>query len=212
MTRSVCDIAFTDSVKALQERHGSRTAYARVAQRGGWRTTVTAELAAFIAERDSIYFATASARGQPYVQHRGGPKGFLKVLDEQTLCFADVRGNRQYISAGNLNENPRAFLFLMDYASRRRIKLWGTAKALENDGLPLTRLRMPHGKAPERLIMFTLVAWDENCPQHITRRFDESEIASLTESLRARIAELERENASLRAARDGLAPTPVTPT
>lgn len=199
MIHAACGVAFTDSVKALQERHGSRAAYARMEQRGGWSTRVTAELAAFIAERDSFYFATASASGQPYVQHRGGPKGFLAVLDQQNLAFADVRGNRQYITAGNLSENPRAFLFLMDYAGRRRIKMWGTAQAMEPDAPLPARLNSPAGKAPERLIVFTLIAWDENCPRHIVRRFDENQVASLLDPLRAQIAKLERENERLRA-------------
>jgi predicted pyridoxine 5'-phosphate oxidase superfamily flavin-nucleotide-binding protein len=130
MTVPTSDIAFTPAVKAEQARRGSRQGYARMEEKGGWRSAITPDLAEFIAERDSFYLATASADGQPYVQHRGGPPGFLRALDERTLGFADFRGNRQYISAGNLAENPRAFIFLMDYPNRRRIKLWGRAEVV----------------------------------------------------------------------------------
>ncbi len=132
MTQPVSDVAFTPAVKVEQERHGSRAGYAKMEQKGGWRDRVTPDLAAFIAERDSFYLTTASAEGQPYTQHRGGRPGFLKVLDERTLAFADFRGNRQYITAGNLSENVQAFIFLMDYANRRRIKIWGRARIVED--------------------------------------------------------------------------------
>ncbi len=195
MEPTTTDVAFTPSVKALQERLGSRAAYARLEARGGWQAAVTPELAAFIAERDSFYLATANAGGQPYIQHRGGPKGFLKVLGERTLAFADYGGNRQYITAGNLAENPKAFIFLMDYATRSRIKLWGSARAVEDDASLLARLGPAGGKARvERAIVFEIAAWDANCPQHIPVKHDEAAVAAL----RARIAELERENAGLR--------------
>src|SRR5712692_1427013 len=134
------DVAFTPSVKAVQERRGSRSGYRKMEERGGWQTRVTPDLAAFLAERDSAYLATANAAGQPYVQHRGGPKGFIRVLDDRTLAFADYVGNRQYITAGNLAENNRAFLFLMDYAHQRRIKIWGTARVVENDPALMAKL------------------------------------------------------------------------
>ena len=195
MARTSTDVAFSPSVKALQQRLGSRVAYARLEARGGWQSTITPDLAAFIAARDSFYLATASAGGQPYIQHRGGPKGFLHVLDDRTLAFADYAGNRQYITAGNLAENPRAFIFLMDYSTRTRIKLWGTARAVENDPSLLARLAPAGGKPRvERAIVFEVVAWDANCPQHIPLKHDEEEVAAL----RARIAELEQENAGLR--------------
>jgi len=195
MEPTTTDIAFTPSVKALQERLGSRAAYARLEARGGWQAAVTPDLATFIAERDSFYLATASTDGQPYIQHRGGPKGFLKVLGERTLAFADYSGNRQYITAGNLAENPRAFIFLMDYATRSRIKLWGSARAVEDDASLLARLGPAGGKPRvERAIVFEIAAWDANCPQHIPVKHDESSVAAL----RARIAELELENAGLR--------------
>jgi hypothetical protein len=165
----------------------------------GWQQTITPELEAFIARRDSFYLGTANAEGQPYIQHRGGPKGFLKVLDERTLAFADFRGNKQYITAGTLAENDKAFIFLMDYASRSRIKIWGRARVVEDDAALLTQLVDPQYKGhPERAIVFTLAAWDANCPQHITPRYTEDEVDAAVESLRERIAALEAENRALR--------------
>jgi predicted pyridoxine 5'-phosphate oxidase superfamily flavin-nucleotide-binding protein len=204
MAESGMDVAFTGSVKAVQERKGSRAAYARREQRGGWETRVTPELAAFLAERDSFYLATANAEGQPYVQHRGGPRGFLCVLDERTLAFADFRGNRQYITLGNLAENDRAFLFVMDYARRRRVKLWGRARVVEDDAPLLERLSHPSYDAqPEQAIVFTISAWDTNCPQHIPQRFGAAEVEEAMDRLRARIVALERENRELRERLDG---------
>jgi predicted pyridoxine 5'-phosphate oxidase superfamily flavin-nucleotide-binding protein len=192
MTASTVDIAFTPIVKALQERRGSRHAYARMEEKGGWSNTVTPELAAFIAQRDSFFLATANAAGQPYVQHRGGPRGFLRVLDERTLAFADFRGNRQYISIGNLAENDRAFIFLMDYENRQRIKLWGRARVVEGDEALLARLMPANYKArPEQAILFTIDAWDANCPQHIPRMFAEDDVERIVGELKARIADLE---------------------
>ncbi len=199
MTRPVSDIAFTPAVKALQVQHGSRDAYARMAREGGWAQTVTPELAAFIAARDSFYLGTANADGQPYIQHRGGPKGFLKVLDERTLAFADFRGNKQYITAGALAENDKAFIFMMDYANRSRIKIWGRARVIEDDPAFVDHLvDLIYTGHPERAIVFTIEAWDANCPQHITRRYTEEEIAATVQSLRDRIAVLEAENRALR--------------
>jgi predicted pyridoxine 5'-phosphate oxidase superfamily flavin-nucleotide-binding protein len=199
MRENVSDIAFTPAVKALQDRNGSRAAYARMEQKGGWRDRVTPELAQFLAERDSFYLATASTDGQPYIQHRGGPGGFLKPLDEKTLAFADFGGNRQYISAGNLSENDKAYIFLMDYPNRRRIKLWGRARVVEDDEALLARLADPAYKAkPERAIVFTIEAWDVNCPQHITPRFTEEQVNRIVTPLNHRIAALEAELAALR--------------
>jgi predicted pyridoxine 5'-phosphate oxidase superfamily flavin-nucleotide-binding protein len=192
-------VASTESVKAIQTRKGSREAYAKVEERGGWRDRVDAELAAFLAERDSFYLATANAQGQPYVQHRGGPRGLLRVLDERTLAFADFRGNRQYLTQGNLAENDRAFLFLMDYARRRRIKIWGRARVVEDDPALLQQLADPaYEGRPEQAIVFRIQAWDINCPQHIPRRFDVEQVASAVGALQTRIDALERENAELR--------------
>jgi predicted pyridoxine 5'-phosphate oxidase superfamily flavin-nucleotide-binding protein len=186
------DIAFTPTVKAIQARRGSREAYERLEQRGGFRQGITPELAAFIAGLDSVYLGTASADGQPYIQHRGGPKGFLKVLDEQTLGLADYRGNRQYITTGNLADNPRAFLFLMDYARRRRIKVWGRARTVEDDPALLARVADPDGPAAEQAILFEVEAWDINCPQHIPQRIDADDVAAVVARLQGRIEELER--------------------
>ncbi len=194
MTSHTSDVAFSPAVKAAQSRLGSRGGYARMEAKGGWRDTITEELAQFIAERDSFYIATASADGQPYIQHRGGPKGFLKVLDERRLGFADFAGNRQYISLGNLSENDRAQLFLMDYAGRRRIKIWGRARVVEDDPALLDRLVDPGYEArPERAFVFEVEAWDVNCPQHITPRYTDAEIAPVIEHLQQRIAALEAE-------------------
>jgi hypothetical protein len=193
------DVAFTASVKALQERRGSRKTYRRIEERGGWETRVTPELAAFLAERDSAYLATANSAGQPYVQHRGGPKGFIRVLDDNTLGFADFVGNRQYITTGNLAENDRAFLFLMDYAHRQRIKIWGRARVVENDAELLAKL-MPEGydARPQQAILFTIETWDVNCPQHIPQKFDAADVAAAVAKLERRVSELEAENARQR--------------
>ncbi|MDJ0935393.1 MAG: pyridoxamine 5'-phosphate oxidase family protein [Kiloniellales bacterium] len=200
MTRTTSsDVAFTPAVKAMQEKLGSRAGYARMEEKGGWKTNVTPDLATFLAQRDSVYLATASAEGQPYIQHRGGPKGFLKVIDERTLGFADFGGNRQYISLGNLSENDRAQLFLIDYANRRRVKVWGRARVIEDDPFLLERLADPgYPGKPERAILFTVEAWDVNCPQHITPRFTEEDLAPGLGKLKARIQELEAEVARLK--------------
>jgi predicted pyridoxine 5'-phosphate oxidase superfamily flavin-nucleotide-binding protein len=194
------DVAFTPAVKAVQARKGSRQAYAHVEQNGGWRTEVDENLAAFLADANSLYFATASAEGQPYMQHRGGPKGFVKMLDKNTLAFADYSGNRQYITQGNLTENRKAQIFLMDYAHRRRVKIWGEARMVDDDPALLQSL-MPQGyKArPEQAILFKISAWDTNCPQHIPQKFDAADVAAALASRDARIAELETELAAVKA-------------
>jgi predicted pyridoxine 5'-phosphate oxidase superfamily flavin-nucleotide-binding protein len=192
-------VAFTPTVKAIQARKGSRDAYAHAEQRGGWRTEIDQDLAARLAEANSLYFATASADGQPYIQHRGGPKGFVKILDRNTLGFADYSGNRQYITQGNLSENPKAYIFLIDYAHRRRVKIWGEARVVDDDPALLKSL-MPQGyKArPEQVILFRISAWDTNCPQHIPQKFDAADVAAALASRDARIMELEAELAALR--------------
>jgi uncharacterized protein len=195
------DVAFTPAVKAIQARKGSRDAYAHVEQRGGWRTEIDEDLAARLAEANSLYFATSTADGQPYIQHRGGPKGFVKILDNNTLAFADYSGNRQYISQGNLSENPKAYIFVMDYAHRRRVKIWGEARVVDDDPALLASL-MPGGyKArPEQVILFKIAAWDTNCPQHIPQKFDAADVAAALAARDGRIAELEAELATLRGA------------
>lgn len=185
------DIAFTAAVKEIQKAKGSRASYAKV-ERRGWQTKVTPDLAEFLAGLDMFYLGTASAEGQPYIQHRGGPPGFLKVLDDKTLGFADFGGNRQYITLGNLSENPRAFIFLMDYANQQRVKLWGTGKVVEDDPELLARLRDPNypGKV-ERAVVFSVEAWDINCPQHIQKRFSQRQVQPVIDQLQRRISELE---------------------
>jgi predicted pyridoxine 5'-phosphate oxidase superfamily flavin-nucleotide-binding protein len=193
------DVAFTPAVKSIQTRKGSREAYARVEQHGGWRTAIDENLAGFLAQTNSFYLATASAGGQPYIQHRGGPKGFIKVLDRTMIAFADYSGNRQYITQGNLSENPKAYIFVMDYAHRRRVKIWGEARVVEDDPALLQSL-MPQGyrARPEQVILFKLAAWDTNCPQHIPQKFDAADVAAALASRDARIAELETELATLK--------------
>jgi predicted pyridoxine 5'-phosphate oxidase superfamily flavin-nucleotide-binding protein len=195
------DVAFTPAVKAIQTRKGSRDGYADVEARGGWRTEIDERLAAFLAETSSMYLATASADGQPYIQHRGGPKGFVKILDKNTLAFADYSGNRQFITQGNLSENPKAHIFLMDYAHRRRVKIWGEARVVDDDPALLQSL-MPQGyKArPEQVILFRISAWDTNCPQHIPQKFDAADVAAALAARDARIAELEAELAKAKSA------------
>jgi hypothetical protein len=190
------DVAFTPAVKAIQARKGSREAYARAEQNGGWRTELDENLAAFLAETNSFFFATASADGQPYIQHRGGPKGFIRILDKHTLAFADYSGNRQYITQGNLSENPKANIFVMDYAHRRRVKIWGEARVVDDD----PALLMPQGyrARPEQVILFKMSAWDTNCPQHIPQKFDAADVAAALASRDARIGELEAELATLK--------------
>jgi predicted pyridoxine 5'-phosphate oxidase superfamily flavin-nucleotide-binding protein len=192
------DVAFTPSVKAIQAVKGSREAYARIEEHGGWRTEIDENLTAFLADANSLYFATATADGQPYIQHRGGPKGFVKILDKNTLAFADYSGNRQYITQGNLSDNPKAHIFLMDYAHRRRVKIWGEAQIVDDDPALLKSL-MPEGyKArPEQVILFKIAAWDTNCPQHIPQKFDAADVAAALAARDARIAELEEELAAL---------------
>jgi predicted pyridoxine 5'-phosphate oxidase superfamily flavin-nucleotide-binding protein len=193
------DVAFTPSVKSIQARKGSREAYAKAEARGGWRTEIDENLASFLAETNSFYLATASADGQPYIQHRGGPKGFVKILDKNTIAFADYSGNRQYITQGNLAENPKAHIFVMDYAHRRRVKIWGEARVVEDDPA-LTEALMPkdYRARPEQVILFRIAAWDTNCPQHIPQKFDAADVAAVLAERGARIAALEAELAALK--------------
>jgi len=193
------DVAFTPAVKAIQARKGSRRAYARMEEGAGWQTSITPDLAEFIATQTSVFLATANASGQPYIQHRGGPAGFLRVLDDKTIAFADFHGNRQFISSGNLAENPQAHLFLMDYAQRHRIKIWGTARVVEDDAALMAKL-MPAGyKAKgEQAIVFTIAAWDANCSQHIPQRFEAADVERVLNARDRRIHELEAELAQLK--------------
>jgi hypothetical protein len=192
-------LVFTPAAQQAQAERGSAKAYAqRLAE--GFPDTVTPELASFIAEQDTVFLATANAQGAPYIQHRGGSKGFIKVIDDKTLGFADYRGNRQYITLANLSENDRAYLFLLDPARKQRIKIWGRARVVENDPALIEKLFDQGYKAkPERAILFTIDAWDVNCSQHIVTRFTEADIAEAMTKVQAKIAELETENARLRA-------------
>ena len=194
------DVAFTPAVKAIQARKGSRQGYAHMEEKGGWATHIPDDLKAFVEAQTSVFLATANAEGRPYIQHRGGPAGFLRVIDGQTIGFVDYAGNRQYITAGNLAENARAHLFLIDYANRRRVKVWGTARVVEGDA-GLTARLMPEGyrARPEQVVLFTVAAWDANCPQHIPQRFDAADVAAALAERDKRIAALEAEVASLRA-------------
>jgi uncharacterized protein len=195
------DIAFTPSVKAVQNRKGSRRGYARMEEGGSWQTHITAELKSFVAAQTSFFLGTANADGQPYIQHRGGPAGFLNVIDNKTLGFVDFAGNRQYISQGNLAENSKAYLFLIDYAHQRRIKIWGEARIVEGDA-DLTARLMPVGyKArAEQIFLFTIAAWDANCPQHIPQRFEAADVASALAERDERIRLLELEITAWKAA------------
>ena len=193
------DIVLTPAARREQEKRGSAKIYARKIE-AGYPDRLTADLAGFIAELDTAFLGTASAEGAPYIQHRGGPKGFIKVLDDKTLGFADFAGNKQYITISNLAGNDRAYLFLIDFANRQRIKVWGRARVVENDPVLMERLIDPGYRArPERAIVFTIEAWDVNCSQHITERYTQGEIAIAVDGMRRRIAELEAENAKLRA-------------
>ena len=195
------DVAFTPSVKALQTRKGSRDRYARMEERGAWQTRITPDLAAFIAAQTSVFLATANLEGQPYIQHRGGPAGFLRVVDDDTIGFADFAGNRQYITQGNLADNPKAQLFLIDYAHQRRVKIWGEARVVEGD-VELTAKLMPEGyrARPEHVILFTVRAWDANCPQHIPQRIEVADVAVALAARDERIEALEAEVKRLQSA------------
>ena len=199
MTRPTSDIAFSPAVKAVQTRRGSRTAMARLEDRGGFRQAIDERMIQALAQANSAYLVTAHSSGQPYAQHRGGPKGFSRILDDHTIGFADYAGNRQYISTGNLAENPQAFLFLMDYAHRRRVKIWGKARVVEDDPTLIGKLMSPGYEAvATAAILFEISAWDLNCPQHIPQKFDSADVAAALDHLNARIAALEAENAALK--------------
>jgi uncharacterized protein len=193
------DVAFTPSVKAVQTRKGSRRSYEHMQARRSWETRITPELAEFIAAQTSVFLATANGEGQPYIHHRGGPRGFLHVLDDKTIGFVDFAGNRQYITQGNLADNPKAYLFLIDYAHQQRIKIWGEARIVEGDAALMARL-MPEGyeARPEQVILFTVSAWDSNCPQHIPQRFEAADVAAALAERDQRIAALEAEIKELR--------------
>lgn len=193
------DVAFSPAVKAIQERKGSRAMFEEMERDGSWRTLVSGAMKIFIESQRSFFLATASASGQPYIQHRGGPPGFLKVLDEKTLGLVDFLGNKQYITLGNLSENPRVHLFLMDFAQRRRIKIWGTARVVEDDSELMARLMPPNYKArPSQILLITVATWDVNCSQHIPQRFEAADVRAALAERDARIVALEEELATLK--------------
>jgi predicted pyridoxine 5'-phosphate oxidase superfamily flavin-nucleotide-binding protein len=194
------DVAFTEAVKELQRQRGSRTNYARMEAGGGWATEITEDLADFIGRQNSLFLATANAENQPYIQHRGGPPGFLRVLGPRTLGFADFAGNRQYISLGNLTENPKVHLFLIDYTRRQRVKIWGEARVVKDDPALLASLA-PEGYAArlEQAMLIDVVAWDANCPQHIPLRLEAADVAAALAARDQQIADLKAELATLRA-------------
>lgn len=193
------DVAFTESVKRAQAARGSREMFQKRVERTDWPDKISNDFAGFIAERDSFYLATASADGQPYIQHRGGPAGFLKVLDEKTLGFADYAGNRHYVSVDNISENDRAHIFLMDYMHQKRVKVWGRLREIEgNDELTAKLIPPGYQARPERVFLFTVTAWDVNCPQHIPRKFDMALVKYQFDKMEAEIAALKAEVARLK--------------
>ena len=198
MKRPTSDVAFSPSVKRVQAERGSRAAYERVENVGGFESEVTPDLVALLAQIDTAFLATASADGQPYVQHRGGPKGFICALDDHTLGFVDFAGNRQYVSTGNLSENDRFCLFLIDYARRRRVKIWGTARIVPATDELLEKLAPSGYRArPEQVMLLRVSAWDANCSQHIRQKIDGEQVANAIANLEVRIDELEAENRKL---------------
>jgi uncharacterized protein len=192
------DVAFTPTVKVLQTRKGSRAVYKRMEENGSWHTQITPDLKAFIEAQVSVFLATVNAEGQPYIQHRGGPAGFLRVLDDHTIAFVDYAGNRQYITQGNLSDNAKAHLFLIDYAHRKRVKIWGEARVVDgNEKLVGALMPEDYRARPEQVILFRVSAWDANCPQHIPQRFEAADVAAALAQRDNRIIELEAEVARL---------------
>ncbi|RFU49861.1 pyridoxamine 5'-phosphate oxidase family protein [Paraburkholderia sp. DHOC27] len=192
------DVVFTPSVKSLQTRYGSRNAYAHLEQEGGWKTLITPDGAEIVRRQTSVFLSTANADGQPYIQHRGGPPGFLHVIDEKTIAFADFSGNRQYITTGNLADNPKAFLFLIDYARRQRIKIWGEAHVSEDAQLIAKLMPANYQARAERAIVFKVSLWDANCPRHIPQRFEAADVKAALDERDERIRELKAEVERLR--------------
>jgi predicted pyridoxine 5'-phosphate oxidase superfamily flavin-nucleotide-binding protein len=203
MAHNFGSLVFTPVVKSLQEKYGSRRQYARMEAGGGSADRLGPQESAFIAERDSFYMATVGATGWPYVQHRGGPVGFLKVVDDHTIAFADFGGNKQYVSTGNLITDNRVALIMVDYPGQTRLKILGRAEILEGDAAKewIERLRKPGYKAKiERVYVIRVEAFDWNCPQHITPRFTAEQIQEALAPFERRLQELERENEMLREA------------
>ena len=199
MPKNPADILFSPATRAIQERYGSRDTIARLETRGHWKSHLSEDVIAFIRTRNSFYLGTASRDGRPYIQHRGGPPGFICVLDQETLAWPEFKGNRQHITAGNLYENNQAFIFLMDYSLPRRIKLWGRAEVVEDCNTLIPDIRsQPYYAKTARAIRFTVEAWDENCRQYIPSLSAETELINELKNSKLRVAELEAEIQQLR--------------
>jgi predicted pyridoxine 5'-phosphate oxidase superfamily flavin-nucleotide-binding protein len=192
------DFAFSPAARAIQAERGSRAAYAKREAAHDLGNAITPDIAAYLAAANSAYLSTVSADGQPYIQHRGGPAGFLKVVDDRTIGFADYVGNRQYITTGNLKDNPKAFLFVMDYVNRRRLKIWGAARVTTDPAEIAPLVDAEYGARIEQAILFRVNAWDRNCPQHIPQLFPAEAVAAAMAELEARNQALEAEVAALR--------------
>lgn len=201
MARNFASLAFTPAVKQLQEQYGSRSAYARM-EKQVYQDGLTGSEEQFIAERDSFYMASIGANGYPYIQHRGGPKGFVQAIDPNTLAFVDVRGNQQFITLGNISERPNVSLIFMDYPHRTRLKVLAKAEVVQLESRPelVAKLMTAFKTKPERVLLLHVEAYDWNCPQHITPRFTQEELLETLEAQRAYVEGLEREVARLKAA------------
>jgi predicted pyridoxine 5'-phosphate oxidase superfamily flavin-nucleotide-binding protein len=201
MAHNFGSLIFTPVIKALQERHGSRRQYARLENAAGSPDRLGPDEVSFIAGRDSFYMATVGETGWPYIQHRGGPKGFLKVIDDRTVAFADFAGNKQFVSAGNLSIDARVALIMVDYPAQARLKILGRVQILEGNPAKelIERLRDPSYKAAvERVMLIRVEAFDWNCPQHITPRYTADEIQDALKPIEERLHKLEQENQRLR--------------
>lgn len=192
------DFAFSPSARAIQAERGSRGAYAKREANHDLGNTITPDIAQYLAQANSAYVATVSADGQPYIQHRGGPAGFLKIVDERTIGFADYVGNRQFITTGNLKDNPKAFLFVMDYVNRRRLKIWGEARTTLDPKEIAPLVDSEYDARIEQAILFRVNAWDRNCPQHIPQLFPADAVAAALGELEQRNKALEAELVALR--------------
>ena len=200
MSATPSDIVFSAAVKAVQSRRGSRDQMAARGTGGGWPERISADLAGFIGTITTCYIATASAGGQPTIQHRGGPPGFLVVVDDTTIAFADFAGNQQYVTTGNLTENSRICLFLIDCENRRRVKIWGHARTVDDDPALIARLTPAASRARvQQAVIITVETFDVNCSQHIPQKFDAADVASTIKTFQARVRELDAENGELKA-------------
>ena len=190
MPQKTQDILFSKAVRETQEKLGSDQLIQKLSDKNYWKSELSEEQVQFVQDRNSFYLGTSSAEGRPYIQHRGGSKGFIQIKNTSTLWFPDYSGNRQYISIGNLSENNQAFIFFMDYAHRRRLKLWGNASLLPKDTYPLKVAQQVKHGGIEHIIQFNIEAVDENCRQHITQYYTNEEYALELQTARKEIANL----------------------